>query len=166
MSEESLRSTASSRHAPTRDGAIPRVLLRAAADIFVITAAGILLFAWFSRLKSGDSLAETITSHGLIPAAVAGQAAAFVIVGELVLGVASLWLVCGKRRTRLAAGWLGGAAMMFALYAGLLIIMPPEQPTSCGCGLSGSDIANRDAIAIRNSVAAFSLFMAATVAAK
>ncbi|MEO0631046.1 MAG: hypothetical protein AAFY46_10010, partial [Planctomycetota bacterium] len=84
--------------------------LRTAADMLVVSAAGVLLFAWFRRLQSGDSLSEIIASHGLIPAAVVTQAAAFVVIGELALAIGALWLVCVQRRTRVAACWLGGTA--------------------------------------------------------
>ncbi|MEL7482818.1 MAG: MauE/DoxX family redox-associated membrane protein [Planctomycetota bacterium] len=140
--------------------------LRTAADMLVVSAAGVLLFAWFRRLQSGDSLSEIIASHGLIPAAVVTQAAAFVVIGELALAIGALWLVCVQRRTRVAACWLGGTAAVFALYAGLLVLMPPDQPTSCGCGISGDSIADWPLTAIRNSSVAIVLFASAFVAPK
>mgnify|MGYP001794484102 CR=1 FL=1 len=140
--------------------------LQAAADMLVVIAAGVLLFAWFGRLQSGESLAEIISSHGLIPAAVATQTAALVVICELALAIGALWLVCVQRRTRVAACWLGGTAAVFALYAGLLILMPPDQPTSCGCGISGNSIADWPLIAVRNGSVTLVLFAAALFASR
>ncbi len=134
--------------------------LRLLAELAVVAAAAVLIFAGFSKALDTESFALALAAQGLIPEPIVGQAASAVIVGEIVVGVAAVALLAAWGRLALAAGLLAGIAASFGWYGLAMTVFPPPEPVGCGCGFSGSDTpADWPMIAARNAVAAVVLAM-------
>jgi hypothetical protein len=127
--------------------------LRLLAELVVVAAAAVLIFAGFSKALDTESFALALAGQGLIPEPIVGQAASAVIVGEIVVGVAAVALLAAWGRLALAAGLLAGVAGAFGWYGLAMTVFPPPEPVGCGCGFSDAP-ADWPMIAARGAVAA------------
>lgn len=102
---------------------------------------------------------QTVNAHGLLTGQLASVGALGAIAIELGIGVLALFMLM-VHRSRVALGLLGLLFLVFAAYSFALVLQPPAEAVSCGCGFSQAPIENWQPIAARNAAIAATCFAA------
>lgn len=106
----------------------------AASGVLLLEVA-LLLTAAFTKLEDISSFAALLGAHGLIPGGWTLEVAWGVVLTEVLVATVSLMLLMRRSPPVFAALLPSLLFVLFGMYAGGLILLPPPKPSPCGCGI-------------------------------
>lgn len=135
------------------------LLLRHAIRFAAAALCVALLLLGLVKATDVDGFVQTVASHGLLPGPLASIGALGAIGLEIGVGVLALILLM-VHRSRLALVILGMLFLVFAAYSFGLVLRPPAEAVSCGCGFSQAPVERWEPIVARNAGIAAACFAA------
>lgn len=119
----------------------------------ILAGSCVLLWSVVGKVSNPYAFAEIVRSHDLLPVTMSDHAAWAVIVIEILVPIAALWIAFAHEKLRQPLWMLAAVFGVFAVYCMLLVYAPPPEPTSCGCAGATADAEHADwrFLTIRNS---------------
>lgn len=134
-------------------------------NLLRLAAAGLclaLLVLGLVKASDVEAFGQTVTAHGLLPGPLAAVGALGAIVLEVGLALLAL-LMLMLQRPRASLLLLGILFTVFTAYSFGLVLNPPAEAVSCGCGFSRAPVERWEPIMARNAGVAAACFAAIAV---
>ncbi|MCL4221173.1 MAG: hypothetical protein KJZ65_07370 [Phycisphaerales bacterium] len=142
------------------------VVLERGLVLIALAVSLISLYAGLEKWSDIEHFRATIVSHRLLSGAAAEAAAVAMASVEVGVGVFGLGLILmrGPGVTALVPVLDSALFAGFAAYAAGLVVQPPPEPTSCGCGMWSAPMADWADTLTRNAITSAALGAGAMLA--
>lgn len=137
-----------------------RLALAPCARLGLLAAALLLLYTGMVKVSDIAAFARTLESHSLLPAWSVATFSIAVPSIEIILGAGVIAALAFSRGLAVAAIAQAALFLAFMIYAGVINLRPPPEPTGCGCGLRAGPIEDWTPLVIQNGLSAAALAMA------
>lgn len=126
-----------------------------------------LLVSFVVKAQDHRAFISTVESHGLIASAWApGLSVAFIAMEGFLAVIALAFSIVSRRSASFAALMFAFFFSSLSFYAASLVVIPPANPVSCGCGVGGESVANWMVIAVQNTGIALLAFACGLILAR
>lgn len=109
------------------------------------------------KLTDLDGFVQIVDAHGLLSGSLASVGAIGAVGLEVSVALLALLLLM-VHRSGTALVLLGAVFTVFATYSFGLVLRPPAEAVSCGCGFSQAPVERWEPIAARNAALAAACF--------